>query len=205
MVFQLEFTFVFMLIFNREEFLHSKEQCRQTTLILNHNTRIVVFCHHCHWPLPTHFYKVPLSATFYSTPVGLSSRTVVLWVKISASRLSLELTKVLTFASQGPEHHQTLGTLFDKDSAVFFLDLIVSVALVSLWLYNYSVHCWHFLTPRPSQCPVHLIKWMSLCTWVEEGRSEQRNPFCKYVFCPKQRVISFHFMNHSKLQHLDRH
>jgi len=41
----------------------------------------------------------------------------------------LELMKALTFASRGPEHHQTLGTLFDEDSAVFFLELLVSVAL----------------------------------------------------------------------------
>ena len=41
----------------------------------------------------------------------------------------LELTKALTFASRGPEHHQTLGTLFEEDSAVFFLELLVSVAL----------------------------------------------------------------------------
>ena len=41
----------------------------------------------------------------------------------------MELMKALTFASRGPEHHQTLGTLFDEDSAVFFLELLVSVAL----------------------------------------------------------------------------
>ena len=41
----------------------------------------------------------------------------------------LELTKALTFGSRGPEHHQTLGTLCDEDSAVFFLELLVSVAL----------------------------------------------------------------------------
>ena len=40
-----------------------------------------------------------------------------------------ELLKALVFASRGPEAHITLGTVFDEDSAIFFLELLVSVAL----------------------------------------------------------------------------
>ena len=40
-----------------------------------------------------------------------------------------EFLKALVFASRGPEAHLTLGTVFDEDSAIFFLELLVSVAL----------------------------------------------------------------------------
>ena len=41
----------------------------------------------------------------------------------------LELLKTLTFASRGPEDHASLGTAFHEETAVFFLELLVSVAM----------------------------------------------------------------------------
>ena len=41
----------------------------------------------------------------------------------------LELIKTLTFASRGPEDHVALGTAFHEETAVFFLELLVSVAM----------------------------------------------------------------------------
>ena len=43
----------------------------------------------------------------------------------------LELVKALTFASRGPAHHQTLGSVCEEDAAVFFLELLVSVAMAN--------------------------------------------------------------------------
>ena len=40
-----------------------------------------------------------------------------------------ELVKALVFASRGPDQHQSLGTHFDEDAAVFFLELLVTVAI----------------------------------------------------------------------------
>ena len=33
------------------------------------------------------------------------------------------------FGSHGPDVHQTLGTMFDEENAVFFLELLVVVTL----------------------------------------------------------------------------
>ena len=33
------------------------------------------------------------------------------------------------FGSHGPDIHQTLGTGFDEDSAIFYLELLVTVTL----------------------------------------------------------------------------
>jgi hypothetical protein len=41
----------------------------------------------------------------------------------------LELVKALVFASRGPDQHQSLGTLFDQDTAVFFMERLVTVAI----------------------------------------------------------------------------
>ena len=41
----------------------------------------------------------------------------------------LELIKTLTFASRGPEDHISLGTAFHEETAVFFLELLVLVAM----------------------------------------------------------------------------
>ncbi len=37
--------------------------------------------------------------------------------------------KALTFASRGPDAHVSLGTTFDEDTAVFFMELLISVAM----------------------------------------------------------------------------
>ena len=37
--------------------------------------------------------------------------------------------KALTFASRSPDQHQTLGTTFDEDSAVFFMEQLVTMAM----------------------------------------------------------------------------
>ena len=37
--------------------------------------------------------------------------------------------KALTFASRSPDQHETLGTTFDEDSAVFFMEQLVTVAM----------------------------------------------------------------------------
>ena len=41
----------------------------------------------------------------------------------------LELIKTLTFCSRGPEDHVSLGTAFHEEMAMFFLELLVSVAM----------------------------------------------------------------------------
>ena len=41
----------------------------------------------------------------------------------------LELIKTLTFCSRSPEDHVALGTAFQEETAVFFLELLVSVAM----------------------------------------------------------------------------
>ncbi|XP_064404547.1 Golgi-specific brefeldin A-resistance guanine nucleotide exchange factor 1-like isoform X2 [Halichondria panicea] len=41
----------------------------------------------------------------------------------------LELVKALSFASRGPEHHHSLGTVFDEEAAVFFVEQLVIVAV----------------------------------------------------------------------------
>ena len=41
----------------------------------------------------------------------------------------LELVKSLIFASRGPDAHHSLGTVFDEDTAVFFLELLISVGM----------------------------------------------------------------------------
>ena len=41
----------------------------------------------------------------------------------------LELVKALTFAPRSPDQHETLGTTFDEDSAVFFMNQLVTVAM----------------------------------------------------------------------------
>ena len=43
--------------------------------------------------------------------------------------------KALTFASRGPDAHQSLGTQFDEDSAVFFMELLVTVAMENKLVY----------------------------------------------------------------------
>ncbi|OWF51783.1 Golgi-specific brefeldin A-resistance guanine nucleotide exchange factor 1 [Mizuhopecten yessoensis] len=40
-----------------------------------------------------------------------------------------ELIKATIFASQGPEAHHSMGTVFDEDASVFFLELLVKVVL----------------------------------------------------------------------------
>ncbi|XP_069123729.1 Golgi-specific brefeldin A-resistance guanine nucleotide exchange factor 1-like isoform X1 [Argopecten irradians] len=40
-----------------------------------------------------------------------------------------ELIKAMIFASQGPEAHHSMGTVFDEDASVFFLELLVKVVL----------------------------------------------------------------------------
>ena len=37
--------------------------------------------------------------------------------------------KALTFASRSPDQHETLGTTFDEDSTVFFMEQLVTVAM----------------------------------------------------------------------------
>ena len=56
-----------------------------------------------------------------------------------------ELLKALVFASRGPEAHLTLGTVFDEDSAVFFLELLVSVALENKWEGSSVRVPWHLM------------------------------------------------------------
>ena len=41
----------------------------------------------------------------------------------------LELVKALIFASRSPEYHQSLGSTFDETGAVFFLGILVTVAI----------------------------------------------------------------------------
>ena len=41
----------------------------------------------------------------------------------------MELIKTLTFCSRSPEDHVALGTAFQEETAVFFLELLVAVAL----------------------------------------------------------------------------
>lgn len=49
--------------------------------------------------------------------------------KFLRSDALLELVKSLTFASRSPDQHETLGTMFDEDSAVFFMEQLVIVAM----------------------------------------------------------------------------
>ena len=41
----------------------------------------------------------------------------------------LELVKALVFASRGPDQHHSLGTHFDEDTSVFFMELLITVAI----------------------------------------------------------------------------
>ena len=41
----------------------------------------------------------------------------------------LELVKTLTFASRGADDHVALGTAFSEQTAVFFLELLIAVAM----------------------------------------------------------------------------
>ena len=41
----------------------------------------------------------------------------------------LELVKTLTFASRGADDHVALGTAFSEQTAVFFLELFIAVAM----------------------------------------------------------------------------
>ena len=43
----------------------------------------------------------------------------------------LELVKSLTYASRGPQAHAELGTLFDEESSVFCLELLITVAIAN--------------------------------------------------------------------------
>ena len=49
--------------------------------------------------------------------------------KFLRSDALLELIKALIFASRGPDHHESLGTVFDEDAAVFFMKILVTVAI----------------------------------------------------------------------------
>ena len=49
--------------------------------------------------------------------------------KFLCSDALLELIKALTFASRSPDQHETLGTTFDEDSALFFMEQLVTVAM----------------------------------------------------------------------------
>ena len=49
--------------------------------------------------------------------------------KFLRSDALLELVKALTFASRSPDQHESLGTTFDEDSAVFFMEQLVTVAM----------------------------------------------------------------------------
>ena len=50
----------------------------------------------------------------------------------------LELIKTLTFCSRGPEDHVSLGTAFHEETAVFFLELLVTVAMENKYVYFIS-------------------------------------------------------------------
>ena len=49
--------------------------------------------------------------------------------KFLRSDALLELVKALTFASRSPDQHESLGTTFDEDSTVFFMEQLVTVAV----------------------------------------------------------------------------
>ncbi len=51
------------------------------------------------------------------------------WITTLYTRVSSYPPQALIFGSHGPDIHQTLGTGFDEDSAIFYLELLVTVTL----------------------------------------------------------------------------
>ena len=69
----------------------------------------------------------------------------------------LELVKSLTFASRGPEDHVSLGTSFHEETAVFFLELLVSVAMENKYALALPVMCAILLGCMAASVVVYIV------------------------------------------------
>ena len=96
--------------------------------------------------MPVFFSVITLCSWLcvYLLPQECSPEQIISESKFLQPQSLLELMKTLTFCSRGPEDHVALGTAFQEETAVFFLELLVSVAMENKYVcvVCISLHVW---------------------------------------------------------------